>query len=103
MTSSLQDKLNDVVDAARRHRVQRLSLFGSAARSDFKPGQSDIDFLVEFLPLPPAEYAQEYFALQEELESLLGVPVDLVERAPIRNRRLLEAIERSKAVLYEAA
>lgn len=103
MTSALQDKLKDVVDAARRHRVQKLSLFGSAARPDFKPGESDIDFLVEFQPLAPAEYAREYFALQEELESLLGVRVDLVERAPIRNRVLIESIEQSKTVLYEAA
>ena len=32
----------------RRFHVRRLDLFGSAARGDFDPVRSDIDFLVEF-------------------------------------------------------
>ena len=32
----------------RRFHVRRLDLFGSAARGDFDPQRSDVDFLVEF-------------------------------------------------------
>ncbi|MGH9159920.1 MAG: nucleotidyltransferase family protein [Vicinamibacteraceae bacterium] len=45
----------------RRHRVARLELFGSAARGDELSPGSDIDFLVEFEPLPPGTYARYVF------------------------------------------
>ena len=38
-----------IADFCRRHRVRRLSLFGSVLRDDFRP-ESDIDILVEFEP-----------------------------------------------------
>jgi predicted nucleotidyltransferase len=37
----------------RRFHVRRLDLFGSAARDDFDPARSDIDFLVEYEPDNP--------------------------------------------------
>jgi predicted nucleotidyltransferase len=39
----------------------------------------------------------------DDLEDLLGVPVDLVERGPIRNPYFLRAIEETQSVLYDAA
>jgi predicted nucleotidyltransferase len=64
----------------RRCHVQRLDLFGSAARGDFDPEHSDIDFLVEFdREHPEALSFNTYFGLKEALEALLGRPVDLVE------------------------
>ncbi|HVT05551.1 MAG TPA: nucleotidyltransferase domain-containing protein, partial [Thermoanaerobaculia bacterium] len=47
----------------RCHHVQRLDLFGSAAAGTYRPGESDLDFLVEFEPLPPGAYADTYFGL----------------------------------------
>jgi predicted nucleotidyltransferase len=41
----------------RRYRVSRLELFGSAAAGRQKRGESDLDFLVEFDPLAPGDYA----------------------------------------------
>ncbi|PYX95689.1 MAG: hypothetical protein DMG63_18520 [Acidobacteria bacterium] len=35
----------------RRFRVRRLALFGSSLSSEFDPGRSDLDFVVEFQPL----------------------------------------------------
>lgn len=34
-----------------QHRVERLDIFGSAARDDFDPESSDVDFLVQFEPV----------------------------------------------------
>jgi predicted nucleotidyltransferase len=80
--------------------VAQLEVFGSAARgTDFDPARSDIDFLVTFAP-----HARNSFAalldLKEELEALLGRPVDLIERKAIeasrnfiRRRRILEEAE----------
>ncbi len=38
-----------IADFCRRHRIRRLSLFGSVLREDFR-AESDIDVLVEFEP-----------------------------------------------------
>ena len=57
----------------RRH-IKRLALFGSALREDFRP-DSDVDVLVEFEPGHTP--GLEFFAMEEELSSLLGRKVDL--------------------------
>ena len=86
-----------------KHRVARLAVFGSAATDGFDPETSDVDFLVEFAPMPPVERADAYFGLLESLEELFGVGVDLVEPGPIRNPYLRKSIEKSRVVIYEAA
>ncbi|MPZ20987.1 MAG: hypothetical protein GEV06_24260 [Luteitalea sp.] len=86
----------------RRHRVARLELFGSAARGDDLAPGSDIDFLVEFEPLPPGTYADTYFDLLEALEQLFGRSVDLVVASAIKNPYFRESVERAKALVYAA-
>ncbi|MCG6923402.1 MAG: hypothetical protein LJF15_20295 [Acidobacteria bacterium] len=44
-----------------------------------------------------------FFGLQEDLEALLGVPVDLVEPGPIRNPYFRDVVEASRVLLFEAA
>ncbi len=78
-----------------RYRVRRLALFD--------PASSDLDFLVEFEALPPGQHADSYFGLLEELEQLFQRPIDLVEYAPIRNPYLLQEIQETQVMLYEAA
>jgi uncharacterized protein len=39
----------EIEDFCRRNHIRKLSIFGSAMRDDFGP-ESDVDFLVEFLP-----------------------------------------------------
>lgn len=58
----------------RKHKIRRLSLFGSILRDDFGP-DSDIDVLVEFEPGATPGFA--FFGIQEELAQMLGRKVDL--------------------------
>ncbi len=57
-----------------RHAVRFLALFGSVARDEASP-ESDVDLLVDFATRPGFD---GYMRLKEELESLLGRPVDLI-------------------------
>ncbi len=74
--------------------IVRLELFGSSVRGDSK-ADSDVDLLVTFAP--DAEITLfDLSALQEELESTLQKPVDLVTRRsveqsrnPLRRERIL--------------
>jgi uncharacterized protein len=73
--------------------VGRLDVFGSAART--AEGAADLDLLVEFENMPAGAHADAYFGLLEDLEALLGRPVDLVMASAIRNPFLREWIERT--------
>ncbi len=87
----------------RRFHVRRLDLFGSAARGDFDPEHSDVDFLVEFdREHPEALSFNTYFGLKEALEALLGRAVDLVEPRAVRNPYLKASIEDSREPVFEA-
>lgn len=103
MREALETRRDDVARICGRHRVKRLSLFGSAATDSFDPATSDVDLLVEFERMKPAEHASHYFGLQEDLEALLELPVDLVEPGPIRNPYFKQSVEASKVLLFEAA
>jgi len=93
----------ELATLCRRFHVRRLDLFGSAARDDFDPKQSDIDFLVEFdHEHPDALSFKTYFDFKEALEALLGRPVDLVERGVVRNPYLRASIDASRELVFEA-
>lgn len=70
--------------------VRSLSLFGSVARDEAKPG-SDVDLLVEFTN--PVTF-DAYTGLLLYLEALLGTKVDLATPPMIRRPRLRSAIEK---------
>ncbi len=99
----LHQRRSEIVGLCQRHHVRRLSVFGSAVRESFDLKRSDVDLLVEFEDMPPRERADHFFGLQEDLEALIGVPVDLVEPGPIRNPYFRDAVEASRILLFEAA
>jgi uncharacterized protein len=102
MTSLFAQRRAELEALCRRYRVRRLELFGSAATGQERPGESDLDFLVEFDPLPPGGYADAYFGLGEALEALFGRAVDLVVASAIKNPYFRQSVERTKTLLYAA-
>lgn len=102
MATPLEEHHEEIVRLCRAYRVRRLAAFGSALRSDFDAAHSDIDFLVEFEPAPPAERMKRYLALRQALAALFARPVDLIEDGAIRNPYVLENVAASQQVLYAA-
>ena len=102
MIAAVAERRSDIQRLCDRHHVLRLALFGSAATGDHRPGASDFDFVVEFPPLPAGAYADSYFGLLEDLEQLLGGPVELVVGSAIKNPFFLQSVEQTSALLYEA-
>ncbi len=100
MISLLAQRRAEVEALCRHYHVRRLELFGSAASGQDRPGESDLDFLVEFDPLPPGAYADAYFGLLEALQSLSGRSVDLVIASAIKNLYFRQSVEHTKALLY---
>ena len=72
----------EIIEICRRHGVSELSLFGSAARGEMRP-DSDIDFLVDFLPgARPGLLGVS--AMTRELSVLLGRRVDLAVKLALK-------------------
>jgi uncharacterized protein len=84
----------------RRWRITELAFFGSVLRADFRP-DSDIDVLVTFAP-DAGHSLFDLINLQEELQSLLGRRVDIVEKRALRNPFSRQEILRTQQVVYGA-
>jgi len=84
---------------ARRHRVERLILFGSGARGELRPG-SDIDMAFELLPGHQIGLF-EHVGMRDELATLFRAPVDLGSLQSLRPR-IREAVELEGVILYAA-
>jgi len=103
VTHLLETRKNEVVDACRRYGVRTLEAFGSTLRpAEYRAGLSDIDLLVDFLPMEPYARVKAYFALRDELEEILGTQVDPVVKGAIKNAVIAREIERTKQGLYAA-
>lgn len=102
MNRLIEQRRDDLARLCIEYRVRRLELFGSALTDRFDPQTSDLDFLVEFLPLQSGEHADAYFGLRGALQELFHRNVDLVMTGAIKNRYFLEAINRNRMVLFAA-
>jgi uncharacterized protein len=87
-------------DFCNKWQICELSLFGSALREDFN-SESDLDFLVSFGP--DASWSLwDMVEMRDELATLTGRQVDLVEKEGLRNPYRSREILESKEVIYAA-
>jgi len=98
----VETKRAELAALCREYGVERLELFGSAARTDFDASNSDLDFLVTLGCGQTKSAFDAYFELKDELELLFGRSVDLVSKGSIRNPYVLASIERDRQLLYSA-
>ena len=98
----IEQHRDEIAALCRKYGVKRLELFGSAARGDFDPAMSDVDFFYEFLSDDWRNAADCWFGLQEDLEALLRRKVDLVSIKDAKNPYFLEVANRSRVQLYAA-
>ncbi len=102
MVKRIDDKQNELKDLCRRFEVRTFEVFGSAAQNTDLSESSDLDFLVEFLPMTPAQHSEAYFGLLDSLKKLFACDVDLLETGAIDNPYLLESINQNRVTLYAA-
>ncbi len=102
MTELIQNKLDDIISLCKKHRVNAISVFGSAAKGTLNE-ENDIDLLVEFSQdIDVLDYADNYFSLLEQLQDIFNRKVDLVSIKSLKNPVLKEQIYQSKIDLYAA-
>lgn len=103
MIPILEEKSSEVAELCRRPGVAKLDVFGSAATGAFRPGSSDLDFIADFHDHTPGTYLDRYLDLAEGLESIFGLPVDLLtEQGVARKPRFRDALATTRRPIYEA-
>jgi hypothetical protein len=102
MIALIEEQRVKLAELCRRHHVKTLEVFGSVVAGNFDPSRSDLDFLVDFQPMPPSAHSKAYFSLWFALQELFGRRVDLVETPAVTNPFFLRAIHPSRRVLYAA-
>ena len=71
-------KINQIKELCKQHKVKTLFAFGSVTRDDFK-ADSDIDLVVDFDPIDISLYADNYFDFKFSLQKILNRHIDLLE------------------------
>lgn len=100
MNSLIEENKTRLAEECRRFGVQRLKLFGSAARDDFDPAKSDFDFIVSFADRAPGTYADRYLDFTTAVEVLLGRRVDMLTERSIRNPVFRKEVDAVRQIIY---
>ena len=101
MIAIIEQRKTSIAEACRKFGVQRLEVFGSAARGDFDWQKSDLDFIAKFIPPLHPGVADRFLGLAETLENIFARPVDLLTDAMIRNPVLRDEVDRDRTSVYE--
>ena len=101
MISLIEENRPQLIALCEHCRVHRLDLFGSAAKGNFKPETSDLDFVVSFCDPGERGYARRYYYFAESLEGLFKRPVDLLTQDSIRNSTIEESVNAARLNVYE--
>ncbi len=87
----VRDRRQEILRIASEHGAKNVRVFGSVARHEAHV-KSDLDLLVQ---LEPGSSLLDLIAIKQDLEDLLGCPVDVVTEASlspyIREQMLQEA------------
>ncbi len=99
MQEIIKHNIDKISELCRRHQVKEMFVFGSASTGEFTSA-SDIDLLVSFFPMEFGDYADNYFALAENLESAFNRPVDLVTDKSLSNPYFIKSLRETKQKIY---
>jgi hypothetical protein len=95
MESDIAQHKDAIAELCRGLGVESLLVFPPAAHAD------SLIFLVQFKPMPSAQYATSYFSLAAQLEALLRTPIELVELEAGEHAYFKEAVGASRVPVHE--
>jgi len=101
MNKYLEQRLPQLIEICKQHKVSKLYAFGSAL-TDLFTDESDTDLLIEIdNTLSPLEQGEMWWQLLDLLPKMLNRKVDLVSLSNLRNKYFIQNINRTKVPIYE--
>jgi len=98
LTIHIDIRQDQIAEFCRRWQIREMALFGSVLRQDFGH-DSDVDVLVRFSDTAPWDL-WDLLRARDELRTIFGREVDLVERRNLTNPFRRHAILSTKQVIY---
>ena len=100
---AIEFDLDAVEEFCRKWRIKEFALFGSVLTDEFNAG-SDVDVLISFEDPKPdlGPWGGAWETMREELQTLFGRRVDLVEKKLVRNPFRRHHILTTRRVIYAA-
>jgi predicted nucleotidyltransferase len=89
----------DIIKFCQKWRIIEFGVFGSVIRDDFRD-DSDVDILVTFAPEVKPKLLDR-LDMQEEIETLFGRPVDIVQKSLLKNPYLRAEVLSSCLMIYD--
>ena len=83
MLDEIKAKRDEIYAIARKHKAEKLWVFGSCARKEERP-DSDVDFLVKY---EPKYNLFDAIDLKDDMEHALGREVDVISLGCLDNER----------------
>lgn len=91
--------IEKIKQLCRKYNVAKLWVFGSILTPRFND-DSDVDFSVVFHYNQIPDMFVTFFDFMEELQSLLGRKVDLVDETAIKNSHFRNELNNTKRLIY---
>lgn len=96
--------IGKIVALCKKYKVRKLFVFGSILTDRFN-AESDVDFSVEFdrdsIEKEKLDWADIFFGLSEELQSVLGRKIDLIVDSNVSNSYFRRELDATKQLIYE--
>ncbi len=101
MRPEIAPKMNDITELCLKYQIRRLEVFGSAAREyDFKPENSDFDFIVDDIPLDGPGTLKRVMGFRRELASVIGRRINVMDQGAKLNRYFMASVNRDRKTVY---
>lgn len=91
--------INKIKSLCKKHKVREMYIFGSVLTEKFNKS-SDIDLLVDFLPMNALEYTENYYDLKFSLQDIFDRKIDLLEQKALKNPYFIQNINENKKLIY---
>lgn len=95
----IEINMNKIIALCKKYKVARLWVFGSILTSRFND-DSDVDFSVEFQNNMIDDIFVVFFDFIEEMQSILGRKVDMVDETAIKNPYFRKELDATKTLIY---
>jgi predicted nucleotidyltransferase len=100
MACFIESKSDEIAAVCLQLVIKKLFVFGSVLRDDFRPGESDIDLLVEFGPVEVTNLFYLYLDAREAFHKIFQADVDLAMQDAVKNKIISRETDRTKRLVY---
>ncbi len=100
MHQIIEANISEIKKLFKEHNVSKAFVFGSICTENFNEN-NDIDFIVKFKQRYFDDYVDNFFSLEEKLQTLLQRNIDILTEENLKNPFFIKVVNKTKTPIYE--